>query len=249
MQARATRQVDQTTFVLVHGAWYGGWCWRRVVARLLADGHRVYAPTLTGLGDRSHLLSPSVRLGTHVDDIVNLILWEDLDNVVLCGHSYGGMVVTGAVESLQNRVKALVYLDAIVARAGQSLMDCLTEANDSLTPKLFDELARDSNGSYLKPLSAELFGVGESDRAWVDSKCTLHPYATFKEPVPSTAAREAIARKIYVLATQPTTPVLASHAKRLESDPSWTVIQLPFGHDLMIDAPGETFDVLMMAGS
>ena len=101
-------------FVLVHGAWHGGWCYGRVAVILRSEGHRVYTPTLTGLADRSHLLSADIGLQTHIDDIVNLANWEDLDDIVLCGHSYGGIVITGVVEKLRERVKALVYLDSIV---------------------------------------------------------------------------------------------------------------------------------------
>ena len=103
-----------TTFVLVHGAWHGGWCWREVAGRLQSAGHRVFAPTLTGLADRSHLLTRETGLETHILDIVNLLEWEELDDAVLCGHSYGGMVVTGAADRAAGRLRALVYLDAFV---------------------------------------------------------------------------------------------------------------------------------------
>src|ERR1700728_4589280 len=111
------------TFVLVHGAWHGGWCWRRVTDRLTVKGHRVYTPTLTGVADRSHLLSESVNLSTHVTDVVNLIRWEEMTDIVLCGHSYGGMVVTGVADKMSERIAALVYLDAFVPESGQSMQD------------------------------------------------------------------------------------------------------------------------------
>jgi pimeloyl-ACP methyl ester carboxylesterase len=215
---------------------------------LLDDGYRVYTPTLTGLGDRSHLLTPDINLTTHVEDIVNLVLWEDLDHVVLCGHSYGGMVITGAVERLQGRVGALIYLDAIMPGAGQTVQDCHVEVQALAILELFDQLAADSNGLYMRPMSAEMFMVGESDRAWVNAKCTPHPYVTFKESLPSISAREAVARKIYVRAALFDMPMLRAHAKRLEGDPSWEVFELPYGHDLMVDAPAEVADILVSAG-
>src|SRR5689334_14895699 len=100
------------SFVLVHGAWHGGWCWRRVADLLTDKGHKVYAPTLTGLADRSHVMSADIALATHVADIVNLIRWERLGDVVLVGHSYAGFVISGAVEHVQPAIAALVFLDA-----------------------------------------------------------------------------------------------------------------------------------------
>jgi len=102
------------TFVLVHGAWHGSWCWKRVRRALQARGHEVFTPTLTGVGERSHLLSRHVNLDTHIGDVVNLIRWEELSDVVLCGHSYGGCVVSGVADRVPNPIGALVYLDAFL---------------------------------------------------------------------------------------------------------------------------------------
>ena len=109
------------TFVLVQGAWIGGWYWKRVRERLQAAGHDVFTPTLTGLADRSHLLSRDINLDTHILDIVNLIQWEERSDIVLCGHSYGGCVVTGVADQLPDRIRALVYLDAFVLEDGENL--------------------------------------------------------------------------------------------------------------------------------
>ncbi len=105
-----------STFVLVHGAWHGGWCWKRVRGALQAQGHQVFTPTLTGVADRSHLLSREVNLETHITDVANLMLWEELSEVVLCGHSYGGAVISGVADRIPDRISALVYLDAFVLR-------------------------------------------------------------------------------------------------------------------------------------
>src|SRR5215216_473082 len=107
-----------TTFVLVHGGWHGGWCWKRVAPLLRDAGHDVYTPTLTGLGERVHLASPQVNLTTHITDVVNVIEFEDLSEVVLVGHSYGGVVITGVASKVSDRIKDLVYLDAFVAKDG-----------------------------------------------------------------------------------------------------------------------------------
>ena len=249
MNAYSASQEKNATFILVHGAWHGGWCWRRVADRLAADGHRVFAPTLTGLGDRSHLLTPHVNLTTHINDVVNLVLWEELDEIVLCGHSYAGMVITGAAEALQSRVRALVYLDAIVPRAGQSVLDCHVEAGALSTVQLFEALAADSNGHYLAPFSAEMLMVGAADRAWVDARCTTHPYATFKEALPATYAAERISQKVYVRANGFDMPMLRAQTERLKGDPTWKLIELPYGHDLMVDAPAQVADILRAASN
>src|SRR5690349_3432057 len=110
------------TFVLVHGAWHGGWCWRRVADRLRRDGHAVFTPTLTGLGERSHLLQPGVDLATHVADVVNLMQWEQLSDVVLCGHSYGGFVISGVAEQMSTAIRAIVFLDAFLPQNGDTIL-------------------------------------------------------------------------------------------------------------------------------
>ena len=117
----------QSTFVLVHGAWHGGWCWRRVADLLTAKGHRVFTPTLTGLGERSHLMQAGINVSTHATDVVNVIKWERLANVVLCGHSYGGMVVSAVAEQALDRIGSIVFLDAFVPENGDSMADLTSQ--------------------------------------------------------------------------------------------------------------------------
>ena len=113
---------NQTTYVLVHGAWHGSWSWKRVRKKLQDAGHRVFTPTLTGLGERSHLNSPAVSLSTHIADVVNLLRWEELSDVVLCGHSYGGSVITGVADRIPERIRSQVYLDAFVRRMASAFL-------------------------------------------------------------------------------------------------------------------------------
>ncbi|MGZ0244868.1 MAG: alpha/beta fold hydrolase, partial [Alphaproteobacteria bacterium] len=108
------------SFVLVHGAWHGGWCWRDVRRVLEEHGHTVFTPTLTGLGERSHLLSPDIDLETHIADVINLLVWEELNDVILVGHSYGGMVITGVADQAKDRLRHIVYLDAFLPADGES---------------------------------------------------------------------------------------------------------------------------------
>jgi len=116
-------QPKRATFVLVHGAWHGGWCWRRVVDRLTAKGHYVVAPTLSGVGERSHLPPDFISLTTQINDVIGEIKWKDLEGIVLVGHSYGGMVITGVAEQLGDRIASIVYIDAFTPADGQSLLD------------------------------------------------------------------------------------------------------------------------------
>lgn len=118
--ATASVNNPKSTCVIVHGAWGGGWDWKQVDQLLTADGYKVYRPTLTGQGERSHLASTNIDLDTHIQDIVNVIVWEDLHDVVLVGHSYGGMVITGVADRVPDRIRRLVYVDAFVPNNGES---------------------------------------------------------------------------------------------------------------------------------
>lgn len=245
--ARPTAQgAAAPVFVLVHGAWHGGWCWQRVQAALAAQGHRVYAQSLSGLGDRSHLLHAGIGLDTHVDDVVHLVEWEDLRSVVLCGHSYGGMVITGAAERLLPRLHALVYLDAFIPHAANvSLLDL----GDAASRARREALAAQSGNGTLPPLSAEAMRVNPADRAWVDAKCTPQPFRTFQQGLPSVAAHERVPRKVYVRATGMPAPVYDRTAEARRVRPGWTVEELPFGHDLMVDAPRQVTDILLRSAA
>jgi pimeloyl-ACP methyl ester carboxylesterase len=183
----AEAQGVQKTFVLVHGTWHGGWCWRRVADALEKKGHKVYAPSLTGLADRSHLLTRDVNLTTHVNDVVNLVKWEDLKDVVLVGHSSAGFVITEAAEQIGPSVASIVYLDAFVPQSGDNLISL---ANPGPRKALEDAVAR--GDLVAKPVPAAAFKVNEKDRPWVDAKCTAHPLAAVVEKI--TGARQPARR-------------------------------------------------------
>ena len=161
--AQTVPQTAAKTFVLIHGAWHGGWCWRRVSDLLEKNGHKVFAPTLTGLGERSHLLTKDVNLDTHITDIVNVVKWEDLRDVCLVVHSYGGWPGSGALEQIGDRVSSIVWLDAFKPENGQRGADYTSEA---FRKALF---AAAEKGEPGRPApKAEAFGVNEKDRAWVE---------------------------------------------------------------------------------
>src|SRR5713226_6601021 len=168
MQAMAQ---TRKTFVLVHGAWHGGWCWRRVVDILERKGHKVFTPTLTGLGERSHLMSRDINLDTHIADVVNVFKWEDLKDAVLVGHSYAGWVISGVVEQVLPRVRSIVFLDAFMPEGdGTRFIDNAPEVSRRVTLAAFER------GEVSLPApTAATFDVNEKDRSWVDSKMTPQP--------------------------------------------------------------------------
>ena len=193
---RAMAQADaRKTFVLIHGAWHGGWCWRRVADILEQHGHKVYAPSLTGNGDRSHLLSKDVILDTHIADIVNLVKWEDLEDICLVAHSYGGWPASGALEQIHDRVSAIVWLDAFKPENGQKGTDF---ASDFSRKALEEAVAKGEPGRKGPP--AKTFSQSEKDYAWIDSKLTLQPNGVATQPIVLTGKRETIAKKTYIRA-------------------------------------------------
>jgi pimeloyl-ACP methyl ester carboxylesterase len=227
-------------YVLVHGAWHGAWCWQRVRAGLTARGHAVFTPTLTGVADRSHLASTDVDLDTHIADVVNLIEWEGLDDVILCGHSYGGCVVTGVADRLAERIGTLVYLDAFVPGDGQSLHDLLPEGHRLLQ---LESAERDGDGWRVAPIPAAGFDVNAADRDWVDRQCTPQPLATFRQPIRLTGAVEGIGRTCYIHATDyRNTPFRPFYEHALAR--GWSVTTMASGHDVMLDCPAELTTLL-----
>jgi pimeloyl-ACP methyl ester carboxylesterase len=236
-----------STFVLVHGAWHGGWCYKPVARLLREAGHQVYTPTLTGLGQRSHLMSPTINLDTHVQDIVNVIRWEELSDIVLAGHSYGGMVITGVADQLPDKIRSLVYLDAFVPATGQALTDFLPP---ELHAGMRDDARQNGDGYLMTPIPAEAFGVNQQDAAWVDRMCVKHPLVCFEQKVSLTGAHARVSKHTYVLATDyPLKGIFATIADRLRPDQKWNVVDLPCGHDVMLDMPRQTADILIAASA
>jgi pimeloyl-ACP methyl ester carboxylesterase len=231
-----------TTFLLVHGAWHGGWCWSRVARILRAAGHDVHTPTLTGLGDRTHLMSRSVNLETHVQDVLNLLHWEELSDVVLCGHSYGGMVITGVADRAASRIRSLVYLDAFVPENGQSVLDILSADR---VAQIYDGVRANGAGWLMPPRPAALFDVNEADQAWVDRLCVLHPVACFEQKLLLSGAFAQAGKRTYIQAAGYTRSAFGPIADRLRRDKGWTVTSLPCGHDVMVDMPGELAELLI----
>ncbi len=231
------------TYVLVHGGGHGGWCYQRVARILRARGHEVHAPTLTGLGERAHLLDASVDLQRHVEDIVAVLHYEDLRDVILVGHSYGGMVITGVADRAADRIGKLVFLDAATPVNGQSLFDVAGPVIGAVRP--YGEM-RDGMELVLLPGpdAGLLYGVTDAgDLAWVDERLTPHPWRCFEQPLELTneVALWAIPQYHVVctstLATRdPDMMAAAKAAGRL-----WDI---DTGHDLMLTEPEMTAQAL-----
>jgi len=204
-----------------------------VRSRLAASGpHSVYTPTLTGLADRSHLISAGVDLDTHIADVVNLIRWEGLTDIVLCGHSYGGMVVTGAADAVPECVRALVYLDAFVPRDGDSAAALVR--------------APETPGEQTPAPPAAWFGLSGPDEAWADERLTAHPAAASSQPA---SVRNEVVRAFpttYVLARGwRSNPHFQGNFERAHSEPTWNARELDGSHDLMIDSPDAVAAILL----
>jgi pimeloyl-ACP methyl ester carboxylesterase len=228
------------TYVLVHGAWHGGWCWRRVAHALAAAGDAVFTPTLTGLGERAHLLTPEVGLDTHVQDVAGVLEAEDLADVVLVGHSYAGLVVDAVADRAPGRVAHVVYLDAIVVPDGHSAFDGLAPT----TRAHFEARAQAEGDGWRVPVSAasaQFLGLaGDEDVRWVLDRLTPHPIRSLREPL-RLLRDDPRAPRTYVScigglpAGQPRSP----HARGIEDH-----VELRTGHDAMVTAPREVVGVL-----
>lgn len=228
-------------FVLVHGSWHGGWCWQRVSRLLRGAGHDVYAPTLTGLGERSHLVTPGSGLELHIQDILQFVEYEDLRDVVFVGHSYAGLVITSVAERAPDRIARLVYLDAFIPHDGQRGFD--------LTPPGVEEewtgmAASTGDGFLIPPMSPEEMGVADpADIEWVRSRLTPMPLLTHQQRVHLTSSQAQRLPRTYILCTGFGFQAEAREAQRL----GWDYFELETGHDAMIIVPTELAQTLNAA--
>lgn len=226
-------------FVLVHGGYHGAWCYSRVAARLRAQHHDVFIPTLSGVGERAHLAGLTINLSTHIQDIVAVIQSHDLDDLILCGHSYGGMVITGVAGQVAERIRTLVYLDAVVPENGQSAFDVLGPER----ALLMLQAAGDTGTMTVAP-GAEFYQVNSADLNMVNKKCTSHPIGCFIQKLHYTGKEVMVPRRIYVLAERYQSVYQTTYA-RVKGLPGWEVASLDCGHDVMIDEPDMLAAVLL----
>ena len=230
-----------STYVLVHGAWRGGWIWRSIRKALQASGQEVFTPTLTGVGERCHLLAPQINLETHISDVINVIRFEELTDVVLCGHSYGGCVVTGVADRMPEKISALVYLDAFVPEDGQSLHDTLPP--EQRNPQL-EGAKKFGEGWKTPPIPAEVFNVNDRDYDWLNRHSTPHPLACFQQSIKLTEAINQIKNITYMLATGWGPSPFPQFYQKAKSR-GWKTLTFDCGHDVMLDQPEELCSELL----
>ncbi|MFK4264650.1 alpha/beta fold hydrolase [Streptomyces milbemycinicus] len=240
-----------STYLLVHGAWHSGQCWERVTPLLASAGHRVSAPTLTGYGEKAHLLSPEVGLDTHVEDVVRLITEEDLNEVILVGHSYAGLVISSAANQIPDRIAHLVYLDAMVPEDGETAADVMP-----VTQNLIDRALASDSGWRVPPLPEfpppmGLFGVTDpADVAWLRTMLSDQPVRCLQQPVRldnpavNTIPRthiHCVVGEPEGITRRPVPPIQPNGAPA-------QVWELATGHDCMITTPVELTDLLLKLG-
>jgi pimeloyl-ACP methyl ester carboxylesterase len=232
MEVRMSAQSKPATFVLVHGAWHGGWCWKKLMPLLQDRGHRVFTPTLTGLGERAHLLSPAVDLATHIQDVTAMLDCEDLREVTLVGHSYGGMVIAGVAEKSARRLTQLVYLDAFLPQDGKAIKDYAP-----LNP------AREDGWRVPVPGMPPRFGVTDKDdETWMEARLGDHPSKTFTDSLQLSAEKTAM-RRSYIQCTK--APFFSEAAERAKREGFGFRELFVAGHDAMITQPGALAAILL----
>lgn len=233
------------TYVLIHGAWHGGWCWKLVAPALRRAGHEVYAPSLTGLGERRHLARPDIDLETHIEDVVALLEMDDLGGVVLVGHSYGGMVITGAADRALARISRLVYLDAFVPENGKCLLDYVVPERAA---RMKEEGERTG---MVTPPPMSLWGLVRREHLdFVGPREVKHPYAAMSQGIRLTnPARLSLVPKTFIYCSAPATGSFDQFAAKYRLDPAWRFYELKTGHDAMLLMHEEVTRILLDAGS
>lgn len=236
-------------FLLVHGAWHGAWCWRRVGEALVRAGHRAHAVTLTGVGERSHLLNPAIDLEAHIADVMAALDAEELDDAVLAVHSYAGMLGTAVADRRPGRLRHLAYVDAVVPKPGESWSS--THASATRAARLAAAQASPSRG--FPPPDPAVFGLADEDYAWVRRRQTAHPGGTYEAPLQFDPWRVARVPRTFVSCTRPTLATIDAIRPRVRDPKFWDgawlpgsrVVELATGHDPMISAPEALTRVLL----
>jgi pimeloyl-ACP methyl ester carboxylesterase len=231
-----------TNFVLVHGTWGGGWYWRDVAERLRAKGHSVFTPTLSGLGERAHLMSRATDLDTHIEDIAGVIACERLRDVTLVGTSYAGLVISGVADRMPQNIGALIYLNAALPTHGQCMLDTVPPERRATVQKLAD----DEGDGYRVPTSLVLdTGIeDEAQRRDFLSRMSPHPLPSLLQPIRLTGRYLDVPRKAYVLATKKISHRFAEYHAWAKRQPDWTASEIASRHYPMVTEPESTAELL-----
>ena len=229
---------SEKTFLVCHGAWSGGWSWKKMRPRMQAAGFRLLVPTYTGLGDREHLANPAIDLETHIQDVLSVIKFEDLSDIVLLGHSYGGMVATGVADRARDRVAQLIYLDAFVPRNGQSLLDL----NEPARPTM--EALTKSGDTWRVPPNPTSADTPEADLEWLAKRRVPMPIKCFQMGLKLHNGEPGVPRS-YIYAKRITpADTFGRFAARARSEPGWRYFEIDASHSPNVTAPNALMKVL-----
>lgn len=231
-------------FMLVHGAWHGAWCWRDVLPLLVRAGHRVHAVTLTGLGERSHLMSPAITLETFISDVAQALEAEEMHDVVLAVHSFAGMIGTAIADRMPDRVAHLVYVDAVVPQPGESW----SSTHSAVTREARIAASEASRDYSFPPPDPAVYGLSGAQHDWVRRRQVPHPGHTYTMPLQFDALRVSQVPRTFIDCTHPPLATIDVSRQRVR-DPSfwgapWHVVELATGHDPMVSAPHDLAQVL-----
>ena len=229
-------------FLLIHGAWHGGWVWNEISEILNYQGYSVSTPTLTGLGEKKHLLSSKITLDTFIEDVVNHIIFENLNNIILVGHSFAGSVISGVADKLKDRIQKLIYFDAVILKDGQKPFDI---APKELVKQRIELAKRFGNGISIPAPSADAFGVFDVKKSLLlEEKLTPHPLSTYQSKL---IIKNEIGNGIplfYIFCNDPVYKSLES-SRKVVRKLKWPIFELNAGHDAMLTHPKETLNLLM----
>lgn len=234
-------------YVLIHGAWHGGWCWKRVAGQLRSQGQDVHAPSLTGSGERKHLLSPAIGMDTYVQDVVNLIEYRELEDVVLAGHSAAGALISKAAESVRERLRALVYVDAVILPSGKSMFDVFPP---QMTEGMRTSAKDHGEGYYMPPEEEMLYSFfasdcTEEDKRWIVRMATPQVIKPYEDKVDLTRFDQLSIPKTYVRCLRSS----AGTHRKVADKYGMRYAEIDAGHDPMISRPEELVAILQAAGA
>ena len=236
--------MTKPVFVLVHGSWHGAWCWSRVLPLLRSAGYDAHAVTLTGVGERAHLLSNSINLITHINDVLGLIAAEELTNIVLVGHSYGGRVITGVADALLSADKVnlqhLVYLDAVVPKSGESWSSTHSAEVIAARAQAAYDWGKTHDGvNAFPPPDASIFGLAGDDAAWVNRRQTPQPLGVYLDGQSFDEPRLTRLARTFINCNNPALATIDVSRERVRADKSWQWLEMNCGHDAMVSHPEE----------
>jgi pimeloyl-ACP methyl ester carboxylesterase len=235
------------TYVLVHGAFHGGWCWKEVITQLRALGHVVYRPTQTGMGERAHLIDSNPSLETFIQDIVNVILYDDIKDIVLVGHSFAGAVISGVADRIPEHLRHLVYLDAGLLQSGECPADV---PSPEIIEKYKQRAVTLSSGVVvLPPPDPANFGITDPEKLMMmRRKLSPHPFRTYFDPL---ELKNPIGNGLpatYIACTEPLFPNTAKARELAKRLPGWNYLEIATGHDAMMLMPTELTAMLAAIG-